>query len=284
MVSRGQLLEFGVRPRSIEHRAKTGRLHRVRRGVYAVGRPELTRKGHWIAAVLSCGRGAVLSHESAAALWGIEDRERRIIVSLPSSRRSRQRDIRVHCLKFEPGDRGLIDSIPVTSPVRTLIDLATLADPRRLEAALNAADKLGLVHPNTLRSQIVVRRRQAGVPALLKMLDPLTFRRTDSDLERTFLRLVRQTNLPLPETGVRLHGFRLDFFWRDLGLVVETDGLRYHRTPSQQAKDRLRDQTLTTHGLTVLRFAESQVGSKPNEVKATLLGVAHRLATAARAA
>jgi very-short-patch-repair endonuclease len=230
-----------------------------------------------MAAVLTAGEGAVLSHESAAALYGIEDRESRIVVSTPGSRRTRSRDIRLHCQQFEPRDRGVLDEIPVTSPARTLIDLATIASANRLEAAVNAADKLGLVDPETLRAEVAERAGQRGAPALRHLLDRDTFRLTDSELERRFLRLVRRSGLPVPETGVVVDGMRLDFLWPQLGLVVETDGLRYHRTAQQQAADRRRDQALAAHGLTVLRFTHAQVVGEPESVIAVLRAVANRL-------
>ena len=133
-----------------------------------------------MAAVLSCGEGAALSHESAAALWGIEDRERGVTVSIPWPRQSCRREIRVRCLKFGPYDRTRRNGIPLTSPARTLIDLATVAGNRRLEAAVNAADKLDLVDPETLREAAAGRPGQAGAPRLRRLLDHATFRLTDS--------------------------------------------------------------------------------------------------------
>lgn len=230
-----------------------------------------------MAAVLACPAGAVLSHESAAALWSIEDRERTIVVSIPSAHRCRIQGVRLHCRKFDPRDRTERDGIPVTSPARTLIDLATVANERRLEAAVNAADKLDLIDPQSLRAELTARPGQPGVPALRRLLDARTFRLTDSELERRFLRLVRSAGLPLPQTGVRLHGFTVDFLWPELGLVVETDGLRYHRTAAQQERDRRRDQVLVARGFTVLRFTHSQVAREPDEVVAALAEVAERL-------
>jgi very-short-patch-repair endonuclease len=109
------------------------------------------------------------------------------------------------------------------------------------------------------------------------MLDRHAFRLTDSELERRFLAIVRRTDLPLPETGTRLNGFKVDFHWPALGLVVETDGLRYHRTAAQQVRDRLRDQTHTAAGLTTLRFTHFQVRYGPWHVQSTLATVARRL-------
>jgi very-short-patch-repair endonuclease len=112
---------------------------------------------------------------------------------------------------------------------------------------------------------------------LREVLDRRTFTLTDSELERRFLPIVRRTGLSLPRTGHHLNGFKVDFYWPDLGLVVETDGLRYHRTPAQQSRDRLRDQAHAAAGLTPLRFTHAQVRYEPRHVQATLEAVARRL-------
>ncbi len=167
--------------------------------------------------------------------------------------------------------------IPVTSPVRTLLDLATVLDPPALEAAINAADKLDVIDPEALRAALDRRTGQPGVATLRRVLDRATFRLTDSELERRFLRLVARAGLPPALTGQRINGFKVDFLWPTLGLVVETDGLRYHRTPAQQARDRARDQAHSAAGLTPLRFTHAQVRSEPSEVVTTLTAVARRL-------
>lgn len=120
-------------------------------------------------------------------------------------------------------------------------------------------------------------RHRRGVPALRALLDRRTFTLTDSQLERRFLRLVRGAGLPRPLTGQRVNGFKVDFYWPDLGLVVETDGLRYHRTATQQARDRRRDQAHAAAGLTPLRFTHAQVTFEPDDVEGTLIAVANRL-------
>jgi very-short-patch-repair endonuclease len=167
--------------------------------------------------------------------------------------------------------------IPVTSPICTLVDIAACADMDELEAAIGEADKRDLVHPEELRASLDGVIPRPGVGALRKVLDRRTFRLTDSALERRFLPLVRAAGLSAPQTGARVNGFKVDFYWPDLGLVVETDGLRYHRTPTQQARDRLRDQTHSAAGLTPLRFTHAQVRFEPDRVQATLAAVARTL-------
>jgi very-short-patch-repair endonuclease len=112
---------------------------------------------------------------------------------------------------------------------------------------------------------------------LRRTLDRRTFRLTDSELERRFLSIVAEAGLSLPQTGRHVDGFKVDFFWADLGLVVETDGLRYHRTAAQQARDRVCDQAHLTAGRTPLRFTHAQVRFQPDRVRSTLTAVAHRL-------
>jgi very-short-patch-repair endonuclease len=118
-----------------------------------------------------------------------------------------------------------------------------------------------------------------GAPVLRTVLDRRTFRLTDSELERRFLRLVRRARLPDPLTQQRLNGFRVDFYWPHLRLVVETDGLRYHRTASQQSFDRARDQAHVTAGFTVLRFTHAQVAYEPGTVVSALRAVANRISS-----
>lgn len=171
----------------------------------------------------------------------------------------------------------MVAGIPVTDPVSTLMDLAVSATQAQLERAVNEADRLGLVDPEALRAALDEVLPRPGRGRLLSMLDAQTFTLTDSELERRFIALVKAAGLPVPQTQAWLNGFRVDFYWPDLGLVVETDGLRYHRTPAQQKKDRLRDQTHAAAGLTTLRFTAGQVRFERRQVMATLVAVAVRL-------
>jgi very-short-patch-repair endonuclease len=172
------------------------------------------------------------------------------------------------------------DGIPITTPARTLIDLATVLTPHQLEAAVNEADVLDLTDPETLRRELDERKGQPGVRPLRDLLDRHTFRLTDSELERRFLRLVEKAGLPVPRTQERIAG-RVDFHWPELNLVVETDGLRYHRTASKQAIDLARDQAHAVAGRERLRFSHSQIRYQPDSVLGTLLAVAGRARPAA---
>lgn len=237
--------------------------------------------------MLACGDWSLLSHESAAALWGLRDmntvhewetgRPPLIHVSVPENRSRRLDGIRAHRRGgFKESERTERAGIPVTTPARTLIDLASQLQPTQLEAAVNAADRLGLINPEELRRKVDERRGMDGVKALRRMLDRQTFRLTESELERRFLRLVHRAQLPPPKTQQQVNGFRVDFLWPELRLIVETDGLRYHRTPGQQAKDRTRDQALVAAGFTALRFTHAQVTYDPDHVENTLRAIRRR--------
>jgi very-short-patch-repair endonuclease len=284
VVTRAQLLGLGLGAYGIKHRLRVGRLHPVHRGIYAVGRPELTRHGRWMAAVLGCGPGAVLSHESAAALWGIRaDEARGIEVSVGADSARRRSGIAIHRRTLRAGDVTRCHAIPVTTPVCTLIDLAGRWSREQMEAAVNDADKLDLVNPDGLRSELDGRTGWNGIVVLREILDRRTFRLTDSALERLFLPMARKAGLPPPLTQDWVNGFRVDFSWPDLGLVV-TDGLRYHRTPAQQARDRQRDQVHAAAGLAPLRFTHAQVAFEPAHVLETSLLSRGACANAARPA
>jgi very-short-patch-repair endonuclease len=147
--------------------------------------------------------------------------------------------------------------------VRTLVDVATELGDRRLERAVNEADKLDLIDPETLRSELNEYAGVPGVKRLRRLLDRNAFRLSDSDLEVHFRSMAAALGLPPPLTKQIVNGFEVGFHWPDLGLAVETDGLRYHRTPAEQARDRLRDQAHTATGFTTLRFTHHQVTHEP---------------------
>jgi very-short-patch-repair endonuclease len=202
----------------------------------------------------------------------------RIEVSIPLPGDRRRPGIVVHrrarLLQADVTERF---GIPVTSPICTLVDIAPRLDRERLEAAINEADKRDLCDPERLRSALDEVGPRPGVAFLRETLDRRTFTLTDSALERRLLPIARRAGLARPLTQCLVNGFRVDFFWPELGLVVETDGLRYHRTPAEQGRDRLRDQTHAAAGLTPLRFTRAQVRYEPDAVHATLAAVAARL-------
>jgi very-short-patch-repair endonuclease len=232
-----------------------------------------------MAAVLECGPRARLSHRSAAALWGIRARSSGPIdVVVPADCARRRPGVRVHRqVRLTEARRWVIDGIPVGDPVSTVVDLASVLSPKQLEAAVNEAAQLDLVNPEELCAALNSQPRRPGIGRLRRLLDRETFVMTETELERRFLRIVRRTSLPLPETQVRLNGYRVDFYWRDQGLVVEADSLRYHRTAHKQAADRRRDHAHLGAGLTTLRFSHSQIRYEPGYVMRILVHNFERL-------
>ena len=272
ILTRRDLLALGYGSGAIERRLAGGRLHRVAPGIYAVGWPDLTPKQRWMAAVLACGEGALLSHRSAAALWGIGKEPRDCVeVSVRRRRKGRRAGIKVRARPSLPeGDVVLRELIPVTCPARTLIDLATVLSSRALERAVNEADKFDLIDPEALRAALENYTGEPGVRPLRTLLDRHTFRLSDTDLEVLFRPIAASAGLPSPQTKAGLNGYEVDFFWPELRLVVETDGLRYHRTASAQTRDHRRDQIHTATGYTALRFTHYEVRYEPAHVRRIL--------------
>lgn len=222
-------------------------------------------------AVLACGEGALLSHHSAAALWRFGEERNLIDVSVCRHCKVRRPGIRVHDRAgLWNRDIGARLGIPVTNPVRTFLDIALELPENRLERAINEADKHDVIDPDSLRRELDDHRGERGIRPLRAILDEHTFRLSDDELERLFRPIAAAAGLPVPLTKHKVNEFEVDFFWPDFGLVVETDGWRYHRTPSAQTRDALRFQTHTAAGLTPLRFSHYQVKYEPGHVRTIL--------------
>jgi very-short-patch-repair endonuclease len=234
-----------------------------------------------MAAVLACGVGAVLSHRSAAALWGLrEDRRISIDVTAPNRRGRIPQGIDAHRNgSLTQPDRAMLRGIPCTSVERTLLDLAGFIPVWDLSKALAEAEILRILDLEVLRRLIKRSRGRRGVARLrllLDELDPAT-KRTRSELERLFLRMCTQAELPRPEVNASLRvgdGYlEADFFWRDAGLIVEADGRRFHDTNSAFNHDRRREQRLQLAGWRVSRCTWWQVESEPRRLAATIRGL-----------
>lgn len=283
VVARRQLLAIGFSSKAIAYRLETGQLRRLRRGVYTVGLPRGGDEQRWMGAVLACGDEATLSHRSAAALWEI-GKERWGVIDISVRSRSPRHATGVKVRRrppFPDADLTRHRGIPVTTPARTILDMATEVGIGMLERTVNEADKRDLIDPEALREALDGYPGEPGVRVLRALLDRLTFRLSDSDLEVLFRPIAAAAGLPVPLTKQWVNGFEVDFYWPDLGLVVETDGLRYHRTASAQNRDLLRDQTHVAAGLTRLRFSHYQVKFEAPRVREVLRTTAARLGEAA---
>lgn len=286
VVADWQLAAAGLSASGISRRAKTGRLHRIHRGVYAVGHVAPSLHREWMSAVIACSRrssenrkgvsgmdeavpvlaywGAALSHRSAAQLWEmLPARASATDVSIPGYGGKNRSGIRVHrSLTLVPAQVTLRGGIPVTTPGRTIADLSrVVARPGRP----------GLISPWELRRAI----RQAEVCGL-PLGDDVESDGTRSDLEGDFLHLCRRYRLPAPEVNIRVGPHLVDFLWRDRGLILETDSFAYHGGRTAFQEDRSRDLDLRARGFQVFRLSEKQVNEEPRRV-AEVVGAALRV-------
>src|SRR5207302_645130 len=258
VVAHRQLVELGLGRKAIQYRLAAGRLHRLHLGVYAVGHPRVTGPGRWMAAVLACGDGALLSHRSAGALWGIGSGagSRVDVTAIGRSRRGHP-GITLHQVRgLHPDDRARRDGVPVTSLARTILDLAEVLNRSQLARAFEEAERLQLLDVRAIRRLCERSAGRRGLGPLGNLLSnhmrPLP--ETRSELERLFVDLCRAAALPPPALNVSVAGFEVDAVWQDRGLVVELDGFAFHRTRAAFERDRARDATLQLAGYRVLRL------------------------------
>jgi len=282
VVSLDQLRSLGLDASTVRNRVAVGRLHRVHRGVYAVGHRLLTGRGEWMAAVLAYGPEAVLSHRSAAALWELlRDARSRIDVSVPRRAVRARPTICAHAsLALRPADVTSRDGIPCTGVVRTLLDLAEAVPRRQLDAAVEQAEVLGLLDLRAIEEVLAGAPGHRGSGSLRATIaagvEPAL---TASELEERFLAIAREAGLPRPEVNAWLAAggdhLKVDFLWRSARLVVETDGHAFHGHRRAFERDRRRDQRLMLAGYQVVRCSWRQVAEEPGRLLdtiSTLLG------------
>jgi very-short-patch-repair endonuclease len=272
VVSRRQLLAAGVTARAIEHRLAMRRLHHVHRGVYAVGHPLVSGEGRYLAAVLACGAGAVVSHRSAAAMWDLRPSSSPVVhVTVARRGTRRRRGIAVHATRWLPSEEvAAKDAVPCTSPMRTLVDLAAVLRPRDLSRALERSLMLRLFDRAALAAALAHAGGRRGTGALGRLVAELDDEPPParSELERRFLELVRAARLPAPVVNGRVGAYEVDFHWPAHRFVVETDGRATHDTPIAFERDRERDLALALAGFDVVRISWRQLDREPDRVAA----------------
>jgi hypothetical protein len=278
VVARAQLLELGLGPGAIDRRLERGRLRLVHRGVYAVGHDALTRHGHWMAGVLSCGPDAVLRHRTAAALWGFRLSSSPLIeVFVPAPRKLRRRgDLRPHRTSLFADEVALEDGIPVTSVARTVLDLAEVMRRPQHE---RVADRAEALYPGTAQQleRLVARHPgKRGVAVVRAILEAGRVGEATPrlGLEERFLVFLDQHGLPRPRTNVWMQidedWIEADCVWREPRVIVELDGRDGHVTWAAAQRDRRRDRRLEARGWRVIRITWSQLDDEPAEVAADL--------------
>jgi len=276
VVSRSQLLAAGVPATTIADRLRSGRLLRLHRGVYAVGHARLRREGHWLAAVLAVGPGAVLSHRDAAGLHGLRPANH-VRTDVTTTRQPRTIDgIAIHRTRvLDEEDVTTVHGIPITTVARTLVDLAGAVPHDHLTRAVREAERQRTFDLRQVEAAMARMRGRRGpghraLRAALAEAAAFEHDHTRSPLEDVFLRLVRSNGLPLPSTNAPVEGFEIDAVWRTQRVAVELDGWTDHQTRRAFETDRERDATLTAAGWRVVRFTYRQVTSRPDLVAQTL--------------
>jgi very-short-patch-repair endonuclease len=273
IASRRKLLDAGLSADQIDDRLASGLLQPLYRGVYAVGSRRVTREARWMAATQAC-RGAALSHLDAAALWGFLSPQSGAVHLTTASRAGRDKrpGLVVHRTPLGARDRTRRRDIPVTTPARTLIDIAPLIARRRLERALDEAKYLGLLTDRALTDTLARNSRRHGVRPLKRVLSQHCpgATRTRSGLEERFLALCRANGLPQPELNVELEGIEVDFVWSEARLAVETDTYATHGGAAAFERDHRRDLRLRAAGWIPLRFTDRQLDDEPELVVASL--------------
>jgi very-short-patch-repair endonuclease len=265
VIARRQLLEMGFSARMVERRVARGWLRSLYRGVYALGHEKLSMRGRWMAAVLACGDGAMLSHGSAAALWGLIRPRGPIEIVTRNYRQSP--GLRVHRSRVHPEDRDEIDAIPICSIARTLLDLAGIWDEGRVERTWEEADRLGLLELRAME-QICTRaqgRRGSGVIRRLIVVarEPV---RTRSHLEDRFAVFCRERGLPAPAFNCVVLDREVDALWPRERLIVEMDGFAFHSHRAAFERDRVRDAALQVAGYRVLHLTWLRLEKEPTQI------------------
>jgi hypothetical protein len=282
MVSRDQLRQLGMSNAAITRAAETGRLHRVFRGAFAVGHPHWNIRSRSMAAVLACGKGAVVSHRSAAALLGFVDKGPVVIdVIAPPSRGRKIDGIYLHHVRPPRlEETGTFDGIPCTSPARTLVDLAGVVGEWTLRSAFERAARRNMLDLAAIEASIDPRRR--GMKVLLALIEewrgaaPLLGKRgkLKSPLEAKVLPLIIQCDLPPPlfNAPVQLANGRIevDFLWPDHRFALEADSRDFHGTAVAFERDRWRDRELMRAGYSVLRVTSRQAEREAEAIADTV--------------
>lgn len=276
VVSRGQLEGLGVGRRAVEWRIGAGRLHRLHPGVYAVGHSLIPKEGRWLAAVLASGTDAVLSHQAAAALWGMRPYVAGAIdITTPRKWRSAE-GIRRHCSHLRPDEVMTVGGIRVTGVSRTILDLAGSSSAHTAESALREAEYLRLFDSLSLPVLLDRYPGRRGVRAIRLALarHAESPGRTRSRLEERFLPFLDHHRLPRPRLNVWIEvegeRYQVDCFWREQNVIVELDGWQRHGTSRAFRQDRTRDRRLRVAGYGVTRITWSHLDDEPEAIASDL--------------
>lgn len=262
VVARRQLVALGFGERQIESRLRAGRLRALQRDVYAVGHGRVSQHGYWLAAVLACGEGAVLSHGAAAALWGLQRFRGRIDVTAGRGRQGRpgRRGVRLHRGRLFAGDTAVQAGIPVTDVARTLFDQAEFVSFERLRRLAAEADRLHYLRVARLEALCETGRGRRALKPIKRLLADLPAPdRTRSPLEQRFAEFCEAQRLPPPATNVLVHGREVDALWPRAQLIAELDSFEFHAHRAAFEADRARDTRLLIAGYRTIRVTHRRL-------------------------
>ncbi|HVP03587.1 MAG TPA: type IV toxin-antitoxin system AbiEi family antitoxin domain-containing protein [Solirubrobacteraceae bacterium] len=278
LVTIAQLSALGFGRSAVGRRVDAGRLHRVHRGVYAVGHPVLTTPGRRLAAVLACGPSAVLSHTSAAAIWElrVDDGGITHVTVARALRATPRAGTRVHTTRRLPlEERAMVDAMPLTSVARTLVDLGDVLSARRVRGAFVRAEQLRLIDMRAVHAALAGARHRPGAAILREVLrgyDP-RWQDTLSRLELLTLDVLAAHDLPEPEVNAWIENrYLADFLWREQRVILESDGDAVHATPGARRADARRDRDLARRGYRTLRATTEELHHRPHELARRLRG------------
>jgi very-short-patch-repair endonuclease len=277
IVARSQVEAVGLSAKTIDRWARKGRLHRIHPGVYAVGHEAITVRGRWMAAVLASGSGAVLSHRSATALWGVwGSGAGETHVTVPRHTASR-RLIKRHFGALPVDEVTIHDGIPVTSAARAVLDLAADKGEPAAESALREMEYLRIYGPLSLPTLLARHPHHRGaaiVRGCVRRLQDDPGGRLRSPLEELFLPFLDAHRIPRPRLNhwlsVGEERFQVDCYWPEALLIGELDDFKSHGTHRAMGKDRRRDRRLLTASFRVVRITEAQLRTEPTELAADL--------------
>jgi hypothetical protein len=267
VVSARQLRGLGFSRTGITEEAKAGRLHRLHRGVYAVGHLDLDWHSHCLAAVLACAP-AVASHASAGWIWGLLRYQPGVVDITAATRRHPKSTVRLHHARLGDEDRDEREGIPITSLARTLLDLAASLPTARLDRVIERSEELRRFDLAAVDELLGRVSHHPGVGRLRKALsiyrpEPAF---TRSGLERRFLALVKRSGLPVPAMNYVTEGFELDAYWEEERFVAELDVYETHGSNAAFERDRLRHEDLKLAGIEMVRITGPRLKREPQRV------------------
>lgn len=275
-VASRQLAAVGISSSAIGRLVAAGRLHPVHRGVFAVGHTARTELGGETAALLAVGGTAVLSHLSAAVLWGLigpNVGDGLIDVTAGEQHRGSPPGVRVHRTRIlTPRDTSTRHGLPVLSPARALLDIGEVVTDRQFELAFDHAIVDQILSAREISELLARTHGRRGGPLLAAQLQRQTTARTftRSQAEERLLDLVRRADLPPPRVNTRIRGYEVDFYWPEERFAIEVDGFRFHRTRRAFEQDRRKDQALNGAGVRTMRVTWRQMEDKPLAVVARM--------------